>query len=212
MRDFLVSRCNNYLTPFEQRLEEFNQFTPQKSKTKVKKKTVSNNTKKLYNKLLSIYYDDYNDITDEEKEKMGEKYNPKNILLKGQRFIESKKEEKSKSQPEESIAERVKLRRQKAYDKDLFDTSSFSTDDDFDENNDIPDIPPLEGDEEEVKKGKGLKITPNKLLIRLPILLAQIKAGNNSYNSKNEIRRILYLLYQHNKISKKVYNNLIKSL
>ena len=43
---------------------------------------------------------------------MGEKYNPKNLLLKGQRFIELKKEEKSKSQPEESIAERVKLRRQ----------------------------------------------------------------------------------------------------
>ena len=40
-------------------------------------------------------------------------------------------------------------------------------------------MPPLEGDEE-VKKGKGLKLlTPNKLLTRLPILLAQIKAGNN---------------------------------
>ena len=34
---------------------------------------------------------------------MGEKYNPKNLLLKGQRFIESKKEEKSKSQAEETI-------------------------------------------------------------------------------------------------------------
>ena len=37
-----------------------------------------------------------------------------------------------------------------------------------------------EGDEEEVKKGKGLKaLTPNKLLTGLPILLAQIKAGKN---------------------------------
>ena len=37
----------------------------------------------------------------------------------------------------------------------------------------------------------GLKVfTSNKLLIRLPILLAQIKAGNNSYKLKNEIRRI----------------------
>ena len=71
----------------------------------------------------------------------------------------------------------------------------------------------LEGGEEEVKEEKGLKIlTPNKLLTRLPILLAQIKAGNNSYKLKNEIRQILYLLYQHNKITKKVYNNLIKSL
>ena len=41
---------------------------------------------------------------------------------------------------------------------------------------------PLEGDEEEVKEGTGLKFfTPNKLLARLSILLKQIKAGNNSY-------------------------------
>ena len=74
-------------------------------------------------------------------------------------------------------------------------------------------MPPLEGDEEEVKEGKELKIlTPNKLLIRLPILLAQIKAGNNSNKLKNEIRQILYLLYQYNEIAKKVYSNLIKSI
>ena len=59
-----------------------------------------------------------------------------------------------KSEPEETIAERLKL----------------------------SDTVPLEGDEEEVKEGKGLKnLTPNKLLTRLPILLTQIKAGNNSY-------------------------------
>ena len=58
---------------------------------------------------------------------------------------------------------------------------------------------PLEGD----KEGKGLKIlTPDKLLTRLPILLVQIKAGNNSYKLKNEIRKILYLLYLNNKIPK----------
>ena len=57
----------------------------------------------------------------------------------------------------------------------------FSANDDSDEVIDIPDIPPLEGDEEEVKEGTGLKIlTPNKLLARLPILLAQVKAGNYS--------------------------------
>ena len=72
-------------------------------KTKAKKRTVYINGKKLYSKLLSIYYDDYNDIIDEEKEYMGEKYNPKNLLLKGQRFIESKKEEKNKSQAEETM-------------------------------------------------------------------------------------------------------------
>ena len=74
-------------------------------------------------------------------------------------------------------------------------------------------MPPPKGDEEEVKEEKGLEIlTPNKLLTRLPILLAQIKAGNNSNKLKNELRQILYLLYQHHKITKKVYNNLIKSL
>ena len=68
-------------------------------------------------------------------------------------------------------------------------------------------MPPLEGDE--VKEEKGLKIlTPNKLLTRFSILLAQIKAGNNSYKLNNEIRQTLYLFYQLNKISKKVYNNL----
>ena len=70
----------------------------------------------------------------------------------------------------------------------------------------LSDMLPVEGDEEEGKEGGGLKIlTPNKLLTRLPILLAQIKAGNNSYKLKNKIRQILYLLYQHNKITKKVY-------
>ena len=73
-------------------------------------------------------------------------------------------------------------------------------------------MPPLEGDER-VKEGKELKIiTPNKLLTRLPILLALIKAGNNSYKFKNEVRQMLYLLYSHNKITRKVYKNLIKSL
>ena len=77
----------------------------------------------------------------------------------------------------------------------------------------LPPMPPLEVNEEEVKEGKWLqKLTPIKLLTKIPILLAQIKAGNNSYNLKNETRQILYLLYQHNKISKKLYNNLIKSL
>ena len=59
-------------------------------------------------------------------------------------------------------------------------------------------------------EGKGLKIlTPKQMLQRLPIALAQVKAGNNS---ENEIRQIIYSLYQPKEITKKVYNNLIKSL
>ena len=166
--DALVSRYNNYLTPLKQLLEEFKKFMFEKAKAK--KKIVYYNAKKLYSKLLSIYYDDYSDITDEQKEKIGEKYNPKNLLLKGQRFIESKKEEKSKSHLEETITERVKLRRQKACDKDSSDpTPEGYYSDEF------IDMPQLEGDEKEVKEGKGLKVlTPNRLLTRLPILLAQI--------------------------------------
>ena len=65
--------------------------------------------------------------------------------------------------------------------------------------------------DEEVKEEKRLKImTLNKLLSRLPLFLAQIKAGNNSYKLKNKIKQILYVLYQHNKITKNIYNNLIK--
>ena len=53
---------------------------------------------------------------------------------------------------------------------------------------------------EELKKGKGLKIlTPKQILQRLPIALAQIKAGNNSESLLNEIRQIVYSLYQSKK-------------
>ena len=62
-------------------------------------------------------------------------------------------------------------------------------------------------------KRKGLKIlTPKKIIQRLPIALAQVKAGNNSENLLNEIRQIIYSLYQSKEITKKVYNNLMKSL
>ena len=50
------------------------------------------------------------------------------------------------------------------------------------------------------------------MLNRLPIALAQVKAGNNSENLLNEIRQIVYVLYQSKEITKKIYNNLIKSL
>ena len=62
-------------------------------------------------------------------------------------------------------------------------------------------------------KGTGLKIqTPEQMLQRLPIALAQVKAGNNSESLLNEIRQIVYSLYQSKQITKKVYNNIIKSI
>ena len=61
------------------------------------------------------------------------------------------------------------------------------------------------------QQGKGLKIlTPNQILSRLPIALAQLKAGNNSEKLKNEIRQLLYSLYRSKNMTKQVYNNLIK--
>ena len=63
------------------------------------------------------------------------------------------------------------------------------------------------------QKGTGLKIlTPNQMLKRLPIALAQVKAGNNSESLLNEIRQIVYSLYRSKEITKKVYNNIINSI
>ena len=62
-------------------------------------------------------------------------------------------------------------------------------------------------------KATRLKIlTPKQMLQRLPIALAQVKAGNNSESLLNEIRQIVYSLYQSKQITKKVYNNIIKSI
>ena len=62
-------------------------------------------------------------------------------------------------------------------------------------------------------KGTGLKIlTSKQMLQRLPIALAQLKAGNNSESLLSEIRQIVYSLYQSKEITKKVYNNIIKSI
>ena len=55
-------------------------------------------------------------------------------------------------------------------------------------------------------------LTPKQMIQRLSIALAKLKAGNNSENSLNEIRQIIYSLYQSKEVTKKVYNNLMKSL
>ena len=61
-------------------------------------------------------------------------------------------------------------------------------------------------------KGTGIKIlTSKQMLQRLPIALGQVKAGNNSESVLNEIRQIVYSLYQSKQITKKVYNHIIKS-
>ena len=117
---------------------------------------------------------------------------------------------------EESIAERVKTRRQnKETNRDTQRTfapqdSSINLDDfTYDENYDEFD----EEDREILKnyEGRELKILFKKQVFsRLPILLAQIQAGNNSKKIKNELRQMLYSLYRSKALTKTVYNNLIK--
>ena len=132
---------------------------------------------------------------------------------------------------EKSIAERVKTRKQNTQ-KTFAPSSPSKTDyskatadylkymeeqekgqkrfsDDYDSNG----WPSGSGSVVSKAKGAGLKILTNKqMLNRLPILLAQIQAGNNSVKLKNEIRKILYSLYRSKVLTKTVYNNLIKSI
>ena len=88
---------------------------------------------------------------------------------------------------------------------------------------DLSDMTPLEGDEvkseQEETIAERVKLNPRKREnsnriknLEIPVLLAQKKAGNNSYKLKNQMYLLLYLSYQHNKITKIFYNNLIKSL
>ena len=55
-------------------------------------------------------------------------------------------------------------------------------------------------------------MTPNQLITRLSILLAQKQAGNNNQKLNNEIRHIIYSLYRSKNLSKTVYNHLINSI
>ena len=132
---------------------------------------------------------------------------------------------------EESIAERVKTRKQntqktfapssppkKDYSEETADYLKYMEEkekgekrfsDDYDSNGWCSGS----GNVVSKAKGAGLKILTNKqMLNRLPILLARIQAGNNSIKLKYEIRQILYSLYRSKVLTKTVYNNLIKSI
>ena len=66
------------------------------------------------------------------------------------------------------------------------------------------------------KTNQGRRLTSistlKQVLQRLLIALAQVKAGNNSENFLNKCIRIVYSLYQSKEITKRVYNNIIKSI
>ena len=62
------------------------------------------------------------------------------------------------------------------------------------------------------QEGQGLKVlTSDQMLSRLPITLAQLKAGNNSEKLKNEIRQVLYSLYHSKQLTKTIFNKLINT-
>ena len=64
--------------------------------------------------------------------------------------------------------------------------------------------------EESATEGKGLKIlTPNQMLSRLPISLAQLNGGNNSEKLKNKIRQLFYSLYRSKNLTNQLYKSLV---
>ena len=77
----------------------------------------------------------------------------------------------------------------------------------------IPDPHKIKKLLEDKIAGKGMKVmTPRQMLQRLPIAMAQVKAGNNSETLLNEIRQMLYSLYRADQITKQIYENLMKTI
>ena len=86
-------------------------------------------------------------------------------------------------------------------------------DDEQPDTTDMPDFESEESAEQRNQEGQGLKIlTPDQMLSRLPISLAQLKAGNNSEKLKNEVGQLLYSLHHSKKLTKTIYNNLINTI
>ena len=99
----------------------------------------------------------------------------------------------------------------KVYDDETANETVDETDDDQPGTTDMPDLESEESAEQ--RYWKGLKIlTPDQMFSRLPISLAQLKAGNNSVKLKNEIRQLLYSLYYSNKLTNTIYNILINTI
>ena len=100
---------------------------------------------------------------------------------------------------------------------EMFEEKSDRKNQKSDEQPDNTGTPKLESDESAAERrnqqGKGLKLlTPDQMFSRLPITLAQLKAGNNSQKLINEIRQLLYSLYRSKKLTKTIYNHLINAI
>ena len=99
-------------------------------------------------------------------------------------------------------------------DFEIFKEKSDKEKQETDEQPDTTDMSELESEESAAQRknqpGKGLKVlTPDQMLRRLPITLAQLIAGNNSEKLKNEIRQLLYSLYRSKNLTKQLYKSLV---
>ena len=65
---------------------------------------------------------------------------------------------------------------------------------------------------EDQQEGSLKILIRNQVLSRIPISLAQLKAGNNWEKLENEIRQLLHSFYRSKKLTKTIYNNLIKNI
>ena len=132
------------------------------------------NASGIYNEYLEIYFNEYKALSDAQTKMLGEKYDPINLLLETYIYdIWSENEESTDATSRKKWQRRIYRFIWHATTRRWLRS----------------------------KKRKKMKKSPNKLSARLPILLAQIKSINNSYRLKNKIRKLLYLLYQHNKIT-----------
>ena len=141
--------------------------------------------------------------------KLSNGYNPKN-QIKTKEKEDALKSAKKLFFTRESIIS--------AFRKGIFPyQDGFQAEKESDKEIDTTDMPDLENEKSATEKrnqqGQELKIlTPNQMLSRLPISLAQLKAGNNSEKLKNGIRQLLYSLYRSKRLTKIAYNNLINAI
>ena len=98
-------------------------------------------------------------------------------------------------------------------DDEVDDEADDEVDDETDEQPDTTDMPELENEESTAQQGQGVKIlSKQQMITRLPVLLAQLQAGNNLQKLKNETRQLLYSLYRSKKLRKTICNSLMNTI
>ena len=162
------------------------------NKNKFDTENITRSLKKLRNKFINFseFKEEYNKFINNVEELKNYKYKNNASFSKNQ----------------------LKMKRYARDLKDIVDLYILKSDIDASEKDsdtsekDTSEKDTSEKDIDTSKKGEGLKILSNKqMLNRLPILLAQIEAGNNSKSLKNELRQILYSLYRSKVLTKTMY-------